>query len=76
MLGKLELSLPDLGKGMGYLQRSAQGLEMKIKEAVPEEHRSSVVVRPFRKGDSTGLTVDYDDRIESLVFFAIEEPRA
>ena len=73
-MGRLELPLPELGRGTQFLSSSADDLQRRIRGLVPEEYRSSVVVRPFKKRGSTGLSVEYDDRAEPFVLAAIEQP--
>jgi hypothetical protein len=64
-----------MGKGVKSLESSAKDLESMIVETVPDEYRSSIVVRAYRKGGSTGLSIEYDDRVEPLVFAVIERPK-
>lgn len=74
-MGKLEIPLPELGDSKTSLKSSAKALEDKIRQQTPENLRSSIVVRPFKKGSSTGLSIEYDDRAENFVYIAMEYPR-
>ena len=74
-MGRLELPLPELGKGTGGMERMAKEMEDRVKGHVPEELRDSIVVKPFKKGKTTGLAIEYDDRAENFVYIAMEYPR-
>lgn len=71
-MGKLELPLPELGVS---LDESAKEMQARIRGQVPEDLRSSIAVRAFRRGDRTGLEISYDDRSENIVYSAIEYPK-
>lgn len=71
-MGRLELPLPELGKP---LEESAKAMESKIRAQVAPEFRKSVVVRAFKKGQKSGLAVEYDDRAENQVYVALEYPK-
>ncbi len=71
-MGRLELPLPDIGHS---LENRAKDVQEKIRAQTPEELKSSVKVKPFRKGDRTGLAIEYDDRAENFVYIAMEYPR-
>jgi len=73
-MGRLELPLPKLGRGTQFLDSSAERMQDMIRSKVPEEHRKSIVVRPFKRRGSSGLSVEYDDKVEALVLAAIEQP--
>lgn len=73
-MGRLELPLPELGRGTQFLQASAEDMEARIRAKVPEELRNSIKVRPFKRRGSSGLAVEYDDRAEAVVHAAIEYP--
>ena len=70
-MGKLELPMPEMGKG---LKAAAKDLEARIRAHVPAEFKESIAVTTFKKGDATGLAVVYDDRAENHVYAAIEYP--
>lgn len=71
-MGRLELPLPELGKP---LEESAKAMESKIRAQVAPEYRKSIVVKAFRKGQKTGLAIEYDDRAENQVYVAMEYPK-
>ncbi len=71
-VGRIDLPLPELGRGTQFLSSSAERMQDMIRSEVPVEHRSSVVVRPFKSRGSTGLSVEYDDAVESYVLAALE----
>lgn len=73
-MGRLELPMPKLGRSTQFLESHANDMQERIRARVPKEFRNSVVVRPFRRRGSSGLAVEYDDKIEALVFSAIEDP--
>ena len=58
-MGKLELPMPEMGKG---LKAAAKDLETRIRAHVPAEFRESVAVTAFKRGKVTGLAIEYDDR--------------
>lgn len=72
-MGRLELPIPELGNES--LSWSAKALEKRIRAQVPPSLRDSVTVRPFKKGERTGVLIDYPDEAESHVFVAIEYPK-
>ncbi len=74
-VGKIELPMPELGRGTQFLNSSADRMQEEIRSKVPDEYRSSVVVRPFKRRGSTGISVEYDDRAESFVLAALEAAR-
>lgn len=65
--------MPELGKGS--LSGLAKDMEKKIKAQTPDSLRSTIKVQPFRKGQQTGIAIEYDDRAERFVYVAIEYPR-
>lgn len=65
--------MPELGRGTQFLSSSADDMQKRIRALVPEEYRGSVVVRPFKRRGSTGLSIEYDDGAESFVLAAIEK---
>jgi len=71
-MGRLELPLPEMG---GRLEERAKDVQARIRAQTPEDLRDSIVVKPFRKGDLTGLAIEYDDRAENFVYVAMEYPR-
>lgn len=74
-MGKIELPMPELGRGTQFLNSSADRMQEDIRSKVPEEYRSSIVVRPFKRRGSTGISVEYDDRAEASVLAALEGRR-
>ena len=52
--------MPELGKNS--LSKLAKDMEKKIKAQTPDSLRQSVKARPYKKGDATGIAIDYDDR--------------
>jgi len=72
-MGRLELPIPELGKD--NLSWSAKDIEKRIRAQVPTSLRESVTVRPFKKGERTGVLIEYPDEAESHVFVAIEYPK-
>jgi hypothetical protein len=72
-VGKIELPMPELGRGTQFLNSSADRMQEDIRSKVPERYRASVVVRPFKRRGSTGISVEYDDAAESYVMAALEE---
>jgi hypothetical protein len=71
-MGRLELPLPEMGRS---LETHAKDLQERIREHIPEKLRMTVVVKTFKKGDRTGIAIEYDDKVENLVYAAIEYPR-
>lgn len=74
-MGRLELPLPELGRGTQFLSASAEQMQERIRAKVPQEYRSSIVVRAFKRRGSSGLSVEYDDLAEPFVFAVLEEKR-
>ena len=74
-MGRLELPLPDLGKGTKSLEAAVQNMQTRIRKQVPEELRNTVVVKTFKKGKTTGVAIEYDDRAENFVYIAMEYPK-
>jgi hypothetical protein len=72
-MGRLELGLPEMGNDS--LSWAAKDLEKRIRAQTPEDLRESVVVRPFKNGEKTGVRIEYDDSAERFVFVAIEYPQ-
>lgn len=72
-MGRLELPLPKLGRGTQFLDSSADRMQEMVRSKVPEEYRASIVVRPFKRRGSSGLSVEYDDKVEGIVMAAIEQ---
>ena len=70
----MELPLPELGRGTQFLDSAAERMQEKLRSKVPAEHRSSIVVRPFKRRGSSGMSVEYDDKVEGLVLAALEQP--
>jgi len=73
-MGNLELPLPQLGKGKQSLEVIAKDMQERIRARAPKELRDTIIVKPFTKGKRTGLSIDYDDRAEGIVYVAIEYP--
>jgi len=71
-VGRLELPLPEIGTP---LKAHAKNMQARIRAHVPSELRKSVRVKAFKKGDKTGITIEYDDRAEGFVYTAMEYPR-
>jgi len=68
--------MPELGKGSkDSLKDAAHDLQAKIRAQTPKELRDSIIVKAFKKGKSTGIAIDYDDRAENFVYIAMEYPR-
>jgi hypothetical protein len=74
-LGRLELPLPQLGKGKRSLAVVAKDMQEKIRARAPKGLRETIIVKPFTKGKQTGLSIDYDDRAENFVYMAMEYPK-
>jgi len=72
-MGRLELPIPELGKDS--LNWSAKDIEKRVRSQIPADLRDSVTVRPFKNGERTGVSIDYPDEAEQLVFVAIEYPK-
>jgi hypothetical protein len=73
-MGKLELPLPRLGKGKQSLEHVAKEMQEKIRTSAPKNLRETIIVKPFTKGELTGLSIEYDDRAERFVYVAMEYP--
>jgi len=65
--------LPELSNDS--LSWAAKDMEKRIRAKAPSNVRQSIVVRPFRKGEKTGIYIEYDDSAEQLVYVAIEYPK-
>ncbi len=74
-MGRLELPLPELGEGSRTLDDASEKMQARIRKQVPPELRDSVIVTAFKKGKSTGLAIEYDDRAENYVYMAMEYPK-
>ncbi len=72
-MGRLELPIPELSNDS--LSWSAKEIEKRIRTQTPPSLRNSISVRPYRRGDGTGIRIDYADEAESFVFAAIEYPK-
>ena len=72
-MGRLELPMPELGRGTQFLSSSAERMQEQIRSKVPEEYRASIEVRPFKRRGSSGLSIEYDDRAEHFVMAALEQ---
>lgn len=73
-MGRLELPLPRLGKGKQSLEFVARELQERIRAQAPKGLRETIIVKPFARGQQTGLSIAYDDRAESIVYVALEYP--
>jgi hypothetical protein len=73
-MGRLELPLPKLGKGKQSLEVIAKDMQERIRARAPKDLRETIIVKLFTKDGQTGLAIDYDDRVESIVYVAIEYP--
>ena len=71
-MGRLELPLPEIGIP---LKAHAKDMQARMRAQVPSELRKSVKVKPFKKGERTGIVIEYDDRAENFVYTAMEYPR-
>ena len=71
-MGRLELPLPEIGTP---LKAHAKNMQDRIRAHVPSELRKSVKVKAFKKGDTTGIAIEYDDRAENFVYTAMEYSR-
>jgi predicted peptidase len=74
-VGRLELPLPELGKGVKSIEAAAEVMQTRIRKQVPPELRSTIVVKTFKKGKTTGVAIEYDDRAENYVYMAMEYPK-
>jgi len=75
-MGRLILQMPDLGKGVeDSLKNAADDMQKRIRAQTPAELRDSILVKAFKKGKSTGIAIEYDDRAENYVYIAMEYPR-
>jgi hypothetical protein len=74
-MGRLELPLPQLGKGKQSLEVVAKDMQEKIRARAPKDLRETITVKPFTKGKQTGLSIEYDDRAENIVYMAMEYPK-
>ena len=74
-MGRLELPLPVLGKGAKSIEDAARNMQARIRRQVPEELRNTVVVKTYKKGKTTGVAIEYDDRAENFVYIAMEYPK-
>lgn len=74
-MGRLELPIPELGRGTQHLDAAADEMQERIRRNVPERFRESIVVRPFKRRGSSGLAIEYDDAAEPHVFAVIEHPK-
>ena len=74
-MGRLELPLPEIGKGEESLESAAARMQDRIRNQVPEHLRNTIIVKAFKKGKTTGLAIEYDDRAENYVYFAMEYPK-
>jgi len=70
-MGRLEIPLPEMGE---MLSDNAKKLEDKIKKQTPTALRGSIKVGTYKKGEHTGLAIEYDDRAENFVYTAMEYP--
>lgn len=71
-MGRLELPLPELDTS---LETHAKKVQARIRAQTPTELRSTIFVKPFRRGRETGLAIEYDDRAENFVYVAMEYPK-
>ena len=74
-MGRLELPLPDLGKGEKSIRAAVESMQARIREQVPSELRETVFVKTYKKGKTTGVAIEYDDRAENFVYIAMEYPK-
>jgi hypothetical protein len=70
-VGRLELPLPEIG---APLKAHAKHMQARIRAQVPGELRKSVKVKVFKKGERSGIVIEYDDRAENFVYTAMEYP--
>lgn len=71
-MGRLELPLPEIG---APLKAHAKHMQARIRAQVPDELKKSIKVKVFKKGERTGIVIEYDDRAENLVYAAMEYSR-
>lgn len=57
---RIELPLPELGRGTQFLDAKAEELQERLRKAVPSASRPFVVVKAFKRRGSSGLAVEYD----------------
>lgn len=69
---RIELPLPELGRGTQFLDAKAEELQERLRKAVPSASRPFVVVKAFKRRGSSGLAVEYDDAIERQVLAVLE----
>jgi hypothetical protein len=62
-------------KGSRTLEAAAKDMQTRIRNQLPPELKDTVVVRMFKRGESTGLAIEYDDRAENYVYMAMEYPK-
>ena len=74
-MGRLELPLPEMGKGSKSLVEAAKDMQARLRDRVPTELRNTIVVKTFKKGKVTGVAIEYDDRAENFVYTAMEYPK-
>ncbi len=74
-MGKLEMPMPDLGKGASSLDAQAKALEKRIRAQMPKDLAESVRVRTVRTKERSVLEIVFDDRAEQMVLVAIEYPK-
>lgn len=74
-MGRLELPLPDLGLGQGSVKESVMEMEARIRAQAPPDLRDTIRVKTFKKGEMSGIVIEYDDRAENCVYAAMEYPR-
>jgi hypothetical protein len=60
---------------MRSLDDASKEMQARIRKQVPAELRDSVLVKSFKKGKTTGLAIEYDDRAENYVYMAMEYPK-
>ncbi len=73
-MGRLELPLPELGRGTQFLEASADEMLAKIRANVPAQYRDSIKVMAFKRRGSSGLAIEFDDAAETYVHAAVENP--
>ena len=67
------MPLPELGTDS--LSWSAKDIEKRIRAQTPPDLRTTIMVRPFKRADKTGISIEYADEAESFVYAAIEYPK-
>ena len=67
--------MPDLGKGEESIQAAVESMQARIRGQVPPELRRTVFVKTYKKGKTTGVAIEYDDRAENFVYIAMEYPK-